>query len=417
MINSRNPFPIFEIGDYPQGSYTEKDLDEIVESFDANDPPHIIVGHSSDYKGQTRIPSFGIITSIKRIGTRLFATTARFHEKLAEWIREGFYNQRSVELAKTSDGKLKLLALGMLGATPPAVKGLPAMDEALNEIAMQFSAERKPTVIEFATGISPDALLNIGEAAIADTMAEIQRYCGKMTASLSGQFADEDVDPSKVNEEMWGHFSNIQRCVGEHFAFMGKLSKLEGTEEETPGEEAPSEMAQTLYQKVKQFFNNKEVDMDKQKELQYQQSIAALEVRVKEFQDKENAAAAERAQAEEKAAELSRVTTIAQFCDSAIAENRMTPADREKDEPIMLTLAKTNADALVSFQQKYNKPVVPLEEITGGSGKAEDTRPEVIKQAEAYVKANPKEFAKLQGKQAISRAMFLHSRGKIKFAA
>ena len=147
--------------------------------------------------------------------------------------------------------------------------------------------------------------------------------------------------------------------------------------------------------------------------------IKELEAQNKEFAEKERLAkeaqdkiTADKKVADEKIALEAKQTEIKNFCDETIKAGKMTPAMREKDEPIMFELSKTNIDALKSFQQKYNIPVVPLGETKLGEEITDnDKRPLVIKQAAAYVKLHKtdKEFAELSEADAINRAVYLHS--------
>ena len=162
--------------------------------------------------------------------------------------------------------------------------------------------------------------------------------------------------------------------------------------------------------------------MDAKEKKEYQDKIDALELKVKEFADKEFALAEEKRIADEEKAKADALAKdeqlkeeIKTFCDNAIKENKMTPAIREKDEPIMFNLGKTSPEALKSFQEKYVAGLVPLGEVLPNKNKANDQSHQVIKLARQYVKENPKEFSGMSKDEAVSRAMFLHATSKIKF--
>jgi len=405
-IDAVKEFPIFEAGEYAQGKFTEEDLDQMVATFETDDPPHIIVGHSSDYKGRTRIPSFGVITGLKRVGSKLFAIGARFHRKLAEWIREGFYDQRSVEVAKGRDGRWKIFALGMLGAAPPAVKGLPAMDEALDEIAMEYA--ETSACIEFADGIDPEVLGEVYDAATENTLAEIEGCCDEMREEVEEMLRDPHAEPRQISEKIWEHFSRIQGIIAEHLAFVRKMNKIQEDEEE---------MADTSWlDKLKKLLNITQEDpnVDKQKEQEYLTRIGQLEAEVKEFKQEKAKAVEEKAKAEAEVKKAERQKLVKEFCDTAVKENRMTPAQREKDEPVMLKLVETSEEALKAFQEKYDHPQVPLGEHAGNSPQKPPPKTRLEK-AKAYVQAHPEEFKGMQEDLAVSRAVYLEANGDIKF--
>src|SRR3990167_10943226 len=181
--------------------------------------------------------------------------------------------------------------------------------------------------------------------------------------------------------------------------------------------------------KVQSIINHrKESNMDAKKEQEYQEKIVALDTQVKQFAEEKRLADEAKAKEEKdavdqaaRAAEEERVTKIKAFCDLAIKEGKMTPAIREKDEPIMVNIEKISADALKSFQEKYAIPVVPLGTVLGLDGKQEtapnDNRAQVIKDAEKYVTEHAKEFAGLDSQTAVARAHYLYATGQIKLTS
>lgn len=426
-------FVIFKVGTWNGETFTEADLDNMVSSFNEDEPPHIIIGHSSDYKGHTRIPSFGrVLGGLKRVGKDLIACGTEFNEELAKWIKQGFYNQRSVEMSR--DNK-RILAIGMLGATPPAVKGLPSMDEALSEIALEYSAKQvKSKVIEFADvpEIEMTSMDEVETLAVQDTFKSVSECCALFLTNIEALLASDKYDGDRLMQEVWELQSDLMNELNLHAQF---IKKIEQVEESTEPEYSDKFIGWKEFKEtVKQLFTKrKESEMDKQKEQDYLAKIAELEAKNKEYADEEakeieakvaeeakvkadaEAEATAKAEAEALAKDEAIKEEVKEFCVTAIKENRMTPAMRETDEPIMFTLAKTNDEALKSFQQKYNTPIVPLGEIKEMNQIENDHRPQVIKDAEKYVKAHAKDFSMLESGDAINRAIYLLSMGKIKF--
>lgn len=163
--------------------------------------------------------------------------------------------------------------------------------------------------------------------------------------------------------------------------------------------------------------------MDAQKIQEFEAQIAALkgektalETKVSEFTEKEKTAAAEKAKADALAADEALKTEIKTFCDTMVEKGKMTPAIREKDEPIMFTLGKTSPEALKAFQEKYTIQAVTLGEHPGVSSTTDgDTRSQVLKDAEKYVTGHQKEFSGMAKDRAIAHAVYLHAVGQIKF--
>jgi hypothetical protein len=414
-------FVIFKAGHWNGEDFTEQDLDNMVASYNANEPPHFLLGHSRDYKGKTMIPSWGRIKGgLKRIGNELIACGAEFNEQMAQWIKDGFFNQRSIELTK--DNK-RILAVGLLGAMPPAVKDMPLMQEVFKESALAFSEFAKSKVIEFADASAID-FETIEKVAVEDTLKNIDQEFATCLSDIGNHLnADDEDEEIKQSclDALMECYNGVCEEINEHFSFTGKLEQLEQLE--------PEEVT-TMMDKLRGWLGisksinttGKETEVEANKEKEYQDRILELETQNKEFAAKEQAAKdtqakidADKAAADLVAAEEAKKTEIKNFCDTAISENRMTPAMRETDEPIMFELSKANADALKSFQQKYSTPIVPLGEAKIEETQDNDKRLPVIKNAEKYVKAHPKEFVDLTLEQGISRALTLYSSGQIKF--
>jgi cation transport regulator ChaB len=415
-VNAKD-FVIFKAGHWNGEDFTEQDLDNMAKSFNSDEPIPIIIGHGSDYKGHTRIPAFGqILGGLKRIGKDLVAQGAVFNEKLANWIREGFYNQRSIELTK--DNK-RVLAVGMLGAVPPAVKGLPAMDEALNDIALQFAEDTEIKSVEFADAeeIEMTVFDEIEGSGADDTFKNISESCARYLEEIDGLLTDS-ADDTELCQTTWDFQNEIINELNLHSKFVEKLEQIKDGQEEYSDTSIWKEFREWAKQLI---HKHKENNVEAVKEKEYQDKIAKLETENKEFAEKERLANEAKLKAEQEAQEAAKVAAeeakkaeIKAFCDQAVKDNKMTPAIREKDEPIMFDLAKKDPELLKSFQEKYNIPIVPLgklpEEI-----ETNDKRLQVIKNAEKYVKAHAKDFVGLTPEEANSKALKLYFNKQITF--
>lgn len=97
-------------------SYTQSDLDRLVETYDpAKHEAPLVIGHPKDNS-----PAFGWVKALKRKGDLLLAQFGDVADELAEAVAAGHY--RKVSIAIYPDGSLR--HVGLLGAMPPAVKGL-----------------------------------------------------------------------------------------------------------------------------------------------------------------------------------------------------------------------------------------------------------------------------------------------------
>lgn len=119
--------PSFRAGQYPQGTFTEGDLQAIAESYDpdaSHDAPA-----TTDHSKQGG-PSFGWAEQVRVCPTDPTLLEVKFRDvdpTFRDAVARGRYEKRSVEIYKNFNGSGRpyLRAVTFLGATPPQVKGLP----------------------------------------------------------------------------------------------------------------------------------------------------------------------------------------------------------------------------------------------------------------------------------------------------
>ena len=146
-------FEVFRAGTHTdsageQATWTEADLDTIVSNF--KDNAAITIKHP-EADPVTEELRWGEIDGIKREGKSLFARIGSMVEGLGAILSNGMLPQRSVGLSGNGDS-LRLSHLALLGVTPPAVKGMPALAFAAGETVRNFSME----------GLSNDPMAEIG---------------------------------------------------------------------------------------------------------------------------------------------------------------------------------------------------------------------------------------------------------------
>lgn len=99
-----------------QVQLTETDLDKVVRSYDPdNHEAPLVLGHPS-----TNGPAFGWVHGLRRDGEYLLAQFAQVPDSLKDAVDNGHYKKVSMSLYP--DGTLR--HVGLLGAVPPAIKGL-----------------------------------------------------------------------------------------------------------------------------------------------------------------------------------------------------------------------------------------------------------------------------------------------------
>jgi len=127
-------------------SFTERDLDEVVQSYDPtrHEAP-IVVGHP-----RTDSPAYGWVRTLARNGAALEATVDQLDPAFAELVEAGRFKKVSASFyrpespSNPTPGKWHLRHVGFLGAQPPAVKGLRAVSFA--------GSDQGVLTVEFAQG-------------------------------------------------------------------------------------------------------------------------------------------------------------------------------------------------------------------------------------------------------------------------
>lgn len=177
---------IFRAGTYPQGTYTEDDLQVIADTYDptVHEAP-ITLDHAEQG------PAHGWIGTVRRVGSKLVAIPSMVGAEFKELFKGGQYRKVSAELYTDfmGMGKPYLKAVSFLGARAPQVKGLaPAtFNEAFGQaIKVPFEKEEEMTPEEIKK-IADDA----AKAAVAKFAEENEELRGKLKET-EAKFAEAD---------------------------------------------------------------------------------------------------------------------------------------------------------------------------------------------------------------------------------
>ncbi len=116
--------------------WTEGDLDRIAAGYDpARHEAPVVIGHPKE-----NAPAYGWVEKLERVGDVLWAEIKPTVEGFSDWVRHGLWKKRSVSLYPD----LTLRHIGFLGATPPAVKGLPDIQfKEKEEVLIEMAEEDK----------------------------------------------------------------------------------------------------------------------------------------------------------------------------------------------------------------------------------------------------------------------------------
>lgn len=148
---------VFRAGDQTsaQGikrTFSPEDLQQVVDTYDpsVHEAP-IVLGHQGD---NDSLPSFGWIQGFSREGQNLYADVS-FSDAAKDLVKNGHYRKVSISFYSPDSqinphgGKWSARHLALLGASPPAVKGLEPFS--FNEVEGCF---------DFAVTLSPDQIFD-----------------------------------------------------------------------------------------------------------------------------------------------------------------------------------------------------------------------------------------------------------------
>ena len=117
-------FEVFKAGNYPQGKFTQAEVQELAKNYDPSfcEAP-ITLDH--EQKG----PAYGWVDKLKEENGKLKATFKDLSDDLKEFVNKGKYKKISVEIYRELEGKKPYLkAVSFLGASSPQVKGMQAVE-------------------------------------------------------------------------------------------------------------------------------------------------------------------------------------------------------------------------------------------------------------------------------------------------
>jgi hypothetical protein len=222
---------VFKAGDQTsaqgvQRTFSPKDLQQVVDTYDptVHEAP-LVIGHQGD---NDSVPSYGWIKGFSRQGDNLYADV-EFTDTAKDLVKDGHYRKVSISFyspdsqINPSPGKWSARHLALLGAAPPAVKGLEPFSFSEKDGVFDYAAvtlspedifdeELGPTLIVEKSPIEMlkeklEAVRNDMNAAVADLQesngdqqeTEVEEADGSAATELS-QDQDEN-QPDEAGDE------------------------------------------------------------------------------------------------------------------------------------------------------------------------------------------------------------------------
>ncbi len=148
---------VFKAGDQTsaqgvQRHFSEKDLEQVVKTYDPSihEAP-LVIGHAGD---NDSLPAYGWIKGFSKQGGNLYADVA-FTDTAKDLVKDGHYRKVSISFYSPDSainphkGQWSARHLALLGASPPAVKGLEP-----------FSFSEVEGVYDFAVALAPSDIFD-----------------------------------------------------------------------------------------------------------------------------------------------------------------------------------------------------------------------------------------------------------------
>lgn len=210
---------------------TEAMLDEMVSNFETINrtpgyTPVVKLGHADTQKyfGQQKgAPNLGFIGRLWRDGKKLLADLTEVPDALLELIRKRRYNSLSIEVAPTveHDGKKfsnVLLAVSLLGAELPAVKGLKELAASLFHDVFEIEGERIELTQEIGmttfTKEQADALV---AAAVTAAVAKCEEGFAEERTSLTTAKVAAETLAKEANDRATAAFAEVAAATEKAF--------------------------------------------------------------------------------------------------------------------------------------------------------------------------------------------------------
>jgi hypothetical protein len=214
--------------------FTKSDLKQIADSYtpDVHEAP-IRIGHEDNDK----VPAWGWVKGVKVRGDELFAEI-EFSPLAEEYIKNGLYKKVSASFYSPDSkinpepGKWSLRHVALLGAQPPAVKGLKgfAYEEGADGVLDFAVATLSPEAV-FDDELGPTLKRDVGPLEILKEKLDEAR--SQMTAEQQAAAPEQELEAQTQPEEV-----TAKEEFGEKPAFLSKGKKVKG---EKMGEEEESD--------------------------------------------------------------------------------------------------------------------------------------------------------------------------------
>jgi len=243
---------VFKTGTHTSGNgvtktYQDEDLDNMAKLYnDQKDhTAPLVLGHPA-----TDDPAYGWVKELKKAGDKLLAYVDEVSDDIVKAVKDGAY--KKVSIALYPDGLLR--HIGLLGATPPAVKGLGAVQFAegmeFEEYLMSPDAGNDSMVSKILSGIKNLFNIEALQDAVKLTLnssnnySEIQKQEEIEMEGLKARIAELESKLQTQSDAHSAQFSELTAKITELTTLVATKAKEDETVKKTSAfETAKSEFA------------------------------------------------------------------------------------------------------------------------------------------------------------------------------
>jgi hypothetical protein len=204
---------VFKAGDQTsaqgvQRNFSDKDLQQVVDTYDPtiHEAP-LVIGHAGD---NDSLPSFGWIKGFKKQGGNLYADV-EFTDTAKDLVKDGHYRKVSISFYSPESainphkGQWSARHLALLGASPPAVKGLEPFSFAEVEGVYDFAVALSPSdIFDEALGptlISEKSPLEMLREKLDAVRQDVSGAVRELQENQQGQTTEESADAAASSIE------------------------------------------------------------------------------------------------------------------------------------------------------------------------------------------------------------------------
>jgi len=227
---------VFKAGDQTsaqgvQRNFSDKDLEQVVKTYDpAIHEAPLVIGHAGD---NDSTPAYGWIKGFAKQGSNLYADVA-FTDTAKDLVKDGHYRKVSISFYSPDSainphkGKWSARHLALLGASPPAVKGLEPFSFSEAEGVYDFAVALAPSDI-FDDELGPTLIVEKSPLEmLREKLDEVRQDVSGAVAELQGNTQNQQIN--QVDGAAGSTAGNSDANPSQQYSEVKKTKGREGTE-------------------------------------------------------------------------------------------------------------------------------------------------------------------------------------------